>query len=93
MSEKCTVEGLHVKPCATLANATEYGNPPPPKTKKTGIFAWAFINRKTGRPARTLYGAKTSEHPTGLIFNFCPWCGADLQASHNDSIPSQDTDS
>lgn len=88
MTEKCTVDGLHVKPCATLAKATEYGNPPPPKTKRIGIFAWAFINRETRKPSRTLYGAKTSEHPTGLIFNFCPWCGADLQASHGEPSPA-----
>lgn len=87
MSDKCTVKGRHVMPCKTLAGATEYGSPPPPTTKRTGIFSWALTNIKTGKPSRTLWGAKTGQHPKGLIFNFCPWCGADLQASHGDPSP------
>jgi hypothetical protein len=82
MTKKCTVEGKHVRPCSALEEATEFGNPPPPKHKRTGIFAWALTDRETGQPSRTLWGAKTSQHPNGVIFNFCPWCGADLQASH-----------
>ena len=82
MTKQCTVEGKHVRPCAALEGATEFGNPPPAKHKRTGIFAWALTNMETDEPSRTMYGAKTTEQPKGLIFNFCPWCGADLQASH-----------
>lgn len=84
MTKKCTVEDKHVRPCAALASATEFGNPPPKTTKRTGIFAWAFTNLQTRKPSRTLYGAKTTEHPKGLIFNYCPWCGGDLKAAHAD---------
>lgn len=82
MSNKCRVEGSQVTPCAGLDSATELGSPPPKTTKRTGIFVWALTNLKTSKPSRTMYGAKTTAHPNGLIFNYCPWCGADLKESH-----------
>lgn len=92
MADKCTVKDRHVIACNALTKATEYGSPPPKTTKRTGIFSWALTNMTTGKPSRTMWGAKTSRHPKGLIFNFCPWCGADIQASHSsDPIPSQGT--
>lgn len=81
MTKKCSVKDRHVIPCDALTAATEFGNPPPKTTKRTGIFAWELTNLETRKPSRTMFGAKTTEHPKGLIFNFCPWCGADLTAS------------
>lgn len=81
-NKKCTLNGAHVVPCTALARAAEFGTPPRSNTKRTGIFAWRLTNMETRQPSRTMFGAKTTEHPKGLIFNFCPWCGADLQGSH-----------
>lgn len=84
MSKKgCRLEGSHVIPCSALANAAEFGTPPPAHTKRTGVFAWRLTNIETHKPSRTMFGAKTTAHPKGLIFNFCPWCGVDLQGSHS----------
>lgn len=73
MKEKCTVEdGLHVRPCEILAKSTEYGNPQP---RKRGVFAWVYYSRGTANPTRTFFGVVTTEHPKGIVFNFCPFCG------------------
>jgi len=73
---KCTVrDGKFVEPCDALSKACEgtvQG------AKKKGIFVWPMSNITTGKETRTIFGAVTSEHPKGLIFNFCPWCGSDL---------------
>lgn len=72
---KCTIrDGVHVEPCDTLREMTE-GQCPPGKAR--GIYVWPFINLNTREATRTIFGAKSSSHPRGLIFNFCPWCGVD----------------
>lgn len=77
--EKCIVrEGRFVEPCGPLEKATEYGNPP--TGKQRGIYAWAYKNTETHAPSRTFFGAKSTSHPTGMAFNFCPWCGERIDA-------------
>ena len=79
MKEKCTVnDGKFVEPCDSLKDMTEHGHPP--KGKSRGIFAWAYTNLKTHAPSRTFFGAKSTSHPKGLAFNFCPWCGEQIDA-------------
>lgn len=75
MSNKCKVKGSHVEPCEGLHDACE-GDVPTGKAR--GIYRWAFTNLTTHKPSRTLFGVKTSGHPKGLIFNFCPLCGTNL---------------
>lgn len=77
--EKCTIkDGRFVVPCDTLKGMTEYGHPP--KGKARGIYAWAYTNLETHKPSRTFFGAKSTSHPRGLAFNFCPWCGEKIDA-------------
>lgn len=79
MKEECKVkDGRFVEPCSALAEMTEYGLPP--KGKSRGIFSWAYTNLKTHEPSRTFFGAKSTSHPKGLAFNFCPWCGKQIDA-------------
>lgn len=74
MADKCTVrDGNFLEPCDTLRAACEIG--PPPRGKQRGIYWWQLTNMTTGKPSRSFIGAKTTEHPKGLIFNVCPWCG------------------
>lgn len=76
MEEKCKVlDGRHVQPCFSLKQMVE-GTP---AGKRKGIYVWLFTDLMTGKPSRTLFGAVSAEHPKGLIFNWCPWCGADLR--------------
>ena len=74
---KCTVEGKHVIPCKALTSASEGRS----TGKARGVYVWPITNTATGEPSRTMFGAVTSEHPKGLIFNFCPWCGVDHRAA------------
>ena len=76
---KCTVseDGQHVEPCDALAHETEYGNPHP---RKRGIFSWAYRDMRTGKPSRTFFGAVTTHSPKGFLFNFCPYCGEQIDS-------------
>lgn len=78
LTSKCKVKGSHVEPCRWLESACD-GDAPSGKAR--GIYRWAFVNVNTHNPTRTMFGAKTSDSPKGAIFNFCPWCGANLQKS------------
>lgn len=75
---RCKVNGAHVEPCKSLEEACD-GSPPSKRSKRTGVFVWAFTNLDTGKPSRTLYGVKSEALPSGLIFNLCPFCGTDLR--------------
>lgn len=79
MSKKCEVKDRHVTPCTTLNDSSEGVKS---GGRARGIYVWPLVNLDTHKPTRTMFGAVTSEHPKGLIFNFCPWCGVDLRASH-----------
>lgn len=79
MSEKCAIDGRHVIPCAALSEASE-GTKSGGRAR--GIYVWPLVNLDTHQPTRTMFGAVTTANPKGVIFNFCPWCGSDLRASH-----------
>jgi hypothetical protein len=76
---KCTVsaDGNHIEPCQGLHEQTEYGHP---QRKKRGIFAWALTDMKTGKPSRTFFGVVSTASPSGWVFNFCPFCGTQIDA-------------
>lgn len=75
---KCRVEdGRIVVPCYHLEEEVD-GFAPAGKAR--GLYQWTFTNRKTGAQ-RILFGLKTAKSPKGIIFNYCPWCGADLTAA------------
>ena len=72
-----SADGNHVIPCNRLNENTEIGNP---KKGKRGLFAWIYFDRKDDydKPSFTAMGAVTTRWPTGMLFNFCPWCGTDI---------------
>lgn len=70
-----SADGNHVQPCNLLAEHTEYGNP---VAKKRGIFAWALFAQ--GKPSRTFFGVVSTAAPAGFVFNFCPFCGKQIDA-------------
>ena len=79
---KCTVhEGCVVTPCAALDIASEVGNPP--KGKSRGIWEWRYHNTKTNKLSRAFFGIKSTNHPNGMAFNFCPWCGERIDGPFN----------
>lgn len=79
----CTVEGLHLKPCDTLAATVEGTH----TRKRRGIHVWAFSNNKTGEPTRTFIGVRSGEHTEkGLAFIFCPFCGTRIDGPYKEFI-------
>jgi hypothetical protein len=79
VADKCTVkDGKFIEPCDTLSKACELGNPPPGTQR--GIYLWQLTNTETHKPSRSFFGVKTTEHPKGLAFNVCPWCGERIDA-------------
>lgn len=83
---KCTIsdDGMHVKPCSSLAETTMFGNP---RGKQRGIWRWALFNFNTNKPSRTYFGAKSGDHTdNGLIFNFCPYCGTQIDSPFAEQI-------
>ena len=75
---KCTISGgRFVEPCESLEKAAE-GRVPTGKAR--GIYWWDYTNLKTSEPSKTFFGAKTSEYPKGVAFNFCPFCGTQIDA-------------
>lgn len=80
MSEKCTVkDGRFVDACEDLKAATDYRG----LENRKGICVWEYTNTKTRQPSRTFYGIKTKQHPKGLAFNMCPFCGERIDAPFN----------
>lgn len=75
--ERCTIseDGMHVEPCSMLGKECEHGNPQP---KKRGIFCWALRNMTTRKTSRTFFGQVSTASPNGMVFNFCPFCGASI---------------
>lgn len=86
MTILCTVrDGRFVEPCDSLTKATEYGHP---RGKQKGIFQYAYSNFEDG-PTRTMFGAKSGEQvERGLLFNFCPYCGANISAPFTEAVGS-----
>lgn len=73
---KCTVEdGKHVRPCKGLDESTEGRGS---SGRERGIRV--FDLTKDGKPSRTFYAIKSEAYPGGLAINFCPFCGAQIDA-------------
>lgn len=78
-NKKCTIQGGRIiVPCKSL---DEEVDDIAPTGCRRGLYQWTFTNRRTGAE-RTLFGLKTSHSPKGVIFNYCPWCGTDMQEAH-----------
>lgn len=79
LQAKCTIsaDGQHVEPCHLLYEQTEYGNP---QRKKRGIFVWHLFDTKAAKPSRTFFGIVSTQSPTGFVFNFCPFCGTQIDS-------------
>ena len=75
---KCSVrDGNFVEPCDTLEKATDRRVS---EGTRKGLIVWPLVNTNTRQPSRTLYGARTDEFAKGIIFNFCPFCGVQIDA-------------
>jgi len=71
-------EGRFVDPCDTLASMTH--NTSPGFSKQKGIASWSLVNMETHEPSRSYFGILTKEYPNGFLFNFCPFCGKQIDA-------------
>lgn len=71
-------EGRFVEPCEGLESAVE--NISPAFSKASGIARWTLTNMKERKPSRTMFGIKSKKYPKGMLFNFCPFCGAQIDA-------------
>lgn len=77
--QTCVVrDELFVEPCKALEGVTD--NITPGFSRKKGISRWSMFNFKTHKPSRTYFGVKSNEHPNGFLFNFCPFCGTQIDA-------------
>ena len=75
---KCSVrDGKFVDPCDTLEKATDRRAS---EGTRKGLIVWPLVNTKTWEPSRTMYGARTDEYAKGILFNFCPFCGVQIDA-------------
>ena len=74
---KCTVrEGRFVDPCSSLSSVIDgYG-----MGRAKGVFKSDLTNTKTWEPSRSYVGIKSKQHPNGFLFNFCPFCGTQIDA-------------
>ena len=78
-TRKCSVrDGAFVEPCATLNSMVD--NFAPAFSKAKGVSCWTYTSMTTLKPARRFYGLKSKDHPNGMLFNFCPWCGEDISS-------------
>ena len=76
---KCKVrEGMFVEPCWALSDMVE--NNTPSFSKQKGVAEWKLTNIKTREPSRRYYGILSKAHPKGMLFNYCPWCGEQIDA-------------
>ena len=77
--EICRVEGMRVIPCEFLAKSSQ-GNIA--ARKGGGVFEWhSVLMNSPSREMRKMYGVRSGEFKSGLIFNYCPFCGGDLKAA------------
>ena len=76
--KKCTLEGKVVNPCSALAEVTDCN----PRSSGKGVCEWNGVDIETNKTIRRMYGVKGGEHKKkGLAFNFCPFCGTNLEDS------------
>lgn len=62
-----------------LDAATEFGTP---AGKNRGTFMWEYYKHTGGRieMTRRMFGVKSGEYKSGVLFNFCPFCGERIDA-------------
>lgn len=76
---RCTVrDGRFVEPCEALEQLIDVHQPG--FSRKRGVFQTTYTNMQTHEPSRSFVGIKCDEYKNGLLFNFCPVCGANISA-------------
>lgn len=76
---ECTVrDGKFVEPCHMLdefivAHAAY-------AVRGSGLFHQVLHNLTTREQSRSMVGYKTPQHKRGMLINFCPWCGKQIDA-------------
>lgn len=81
MTECIVKEGRFVVACKTLERSIHDVNM---RGKSRGITRWDLTNLNTGKRSRTFFGVKSGDFTDkGLAFNFCPFCGAQIDAPLN----------
>lgn len=85
----CVVkDGRFVIPCNTLAAVTDIHQLS--FTKAKGIFVQHLFNIETGEPSRSYFGVRSKQYKNGILFNFCPFCGVQLDETFNENHKPRD---
>ncbi len=87
---KCSRRKNVITPCSTLSKVVNGHNGRGPQ----GVTEWTYIKisgPQDGKLSRVFYGAKSgSFKERGIAFNFCPFCGKDIDVwSKDDASPAK----
>ena len=77
--KKCKVSKNIITACAWLMEVSEAAT----LKNQKGILEWRYSNLETGKTTRTFFGVKSDKYITGLVFNFCPYCGVELRKAQD----------
>lgn len=83
---KCEVHEGRINPCFGMIEILDGG----PSGNRKGVVCWNFVDLKTQKFTRNLYGVKSGKHvKNGMLFNFCPICGVEIhpQPDEDDNSP------
>lgn len=81
---ECTVrDGKFVEPCGMLDEFLTAGGAY--AVRGSGFFFMTLTHLPTGEQSRSMVGYKTPQRKNGLLINFCPWCGAKIDAPFAES--------
>jgi hypothetical protein len=79
--KNCTVrEGAFVEPCDALSSIIDSFS------RAKGVFIQNLTNRQTNKPSRSYVGIKSTNHKNGILFNFCPFCGVEIDAPFSGGV-------
>lgn len=75
----CSVrDGKFVEPCHTLEQFLTAGGAY--AVRGSGFFFMTLTHLPTNTESRSMVGYKTPQMPKGILVNFCPWCGTQIDA-------------
>ena len=75
MKDKTAIKACSADSHSVQQTCWMLGSMVEPDTSRKGVVCWNFINIKTRKFERVLYGVKSKAYPNGIIFNYCPFCG------------------
>lgn len=91
MKTHCSVrDKLFVEPCDHLKSIIDVHQPG--FSRARGVFKSDLFNMKKMEPARSYIGIRSKAHPNGFLFNFCPFCGTQIDEPFNGEKDEQGRD-